>query len=64
MLYTSTGHHQNETITKEEIFHYTYAVIHNPAYLNKYGMNLKREFPHLPFYHDFRKWASWKINAL
>ena len=22
-------------------------------------MNLKREFPRLPFYKDFRKWASW-----
>ena len=22
-------------------------------------MNLKREFPRLPFYEDFRQWAAW-----
>lgn len=22
-------------------------------------MNLKREFPHIPFYPDFWKWAGW-----
>jgi predicted helicase len=46
-------------ITKEDIFHYTYAVLHNPAYRKKYEQNLKREFPRLPFYDDFRKWADW-----
>lgn len=46
-------------ITKENIFHYTYAVLHNPAYRTKYELNLKREFPRLPFYEDFFKWAKW-----
>ena len=52
-------HYKDNTITKEEIFHYTYAVLHNPAYRKKYELNLKREFPRLPFYEDFRKWAAW-----
>jgi len=46
-------------ITKEDIFHYTYAVLHNPTYRKKYELNLKREFPRLPFYKDFWKWAAW-----
>jgi predicted helicase len=52
-------HYQDNTIRKEEIFHYTYAVLHNPAYRKKYELNLKRDFPRLPFYEDFRKWAAW-----
>jgi predicted helicase len=54
-----TGHYHDQTITKEDIFHYTYAVLHNPAYRKKYELNLRREFPRLPFYNDFRKWAAW-----
>jgi len=46
-------------ISKEDIFHYTYAVLHNPAYRTKYELNLKREFPRIPFYPDFWKWAEW-----
>jgi predicted helicase len=54
-----TSHYQNTKITKEDIFYYTYAVLHNPAYRKKYELNLKREFPRLPFYEDFFKWVSW-----
>jgi predicted helicase len=44
---------------KLEIFHYVYAVLHNPAYRQKYELNLKREFPRLPFYPDFWQWVKW-----
>jgi predicted helicase len=37
-------------ITKEAIFHYCYAVLHDPVYREKYAQNLKREFPRIPFY--------------
>jgi predicted helicase len=46
-------------ITKEAIFHYCYAVLHDPAYREKYAQNLKREFPRIPFYADFWQWADW-----
>jgi predicted helicase len=46
-------------ITKEGIFHYCYAVLHDPLYREKYAQNLKREFPRIPFYKDFWKWAEW-----
>ena len=46
-------------ITKTDIFHYVYAVLHHPAYRAKYEINLKREFPRIPFYDGFWKWAEW-----
>ncbi|MDP5017891.1 MAG: DNA methyltransferase, partial [Dolichospermum sp.] len=51
-------HYQDPTITKIDIFHYTYAVLHNPAYRTKYELNLKREFPRLPYYENFQKWVN------
>lgn len=51
-------------ITKPDIFHYVYAVLHNPAYREKYKLNLKREFPRIPFYEDFWQWASWGKRLL
>jgi predicted helicase len=49
----------NAAITKQDIFHYVYAVLHHPAYREKYKLNLKREFPRIPFYDDFWQWATW-----
>jgi predicted helicase len=46
-------------ITKDAIFHYVYGVLHDPIYREKYALNLKREFPRIPFYADFWKWAFW-----
>lgn len=62
-----TAHYKPETgsgkgakkITKEAIFHYCYAVLHDPLYREKYAQNLKREFPRIPFYADFWQWAAW-----
>ncbi|HEY84644.1 MAG TPA: DNA methyltransferase, partial [Chloroflexi bacterium] len=56
-------HYKNKTITRLNIFHYVYAVLHHPAYREKYKINLKREFPRIPFYEDFWQWAKWG-NAL
>jgi predicted helicase len=46
-------------ISKVDIFYYIYAVLHNPEYRKKYELNLKREFPRIPFYDDFFKWVNW-----
>ena len=46
-------------LTKEAIFDYVYAVLHDPIYREKYALNLKREFPRIPFYEDFWQWAGW-----
>ncbi|MEY4767813.1 MAG: hypothetical protein RL637_452, partial [Pseudomonadota bacterium] len=52
------SHYQSD-LTKLDIFHYVYAVLHNPIYREKYELNLKREFPRIPFYADFFQWANW-----
>jgi len=46
-------------ITKDDIFHYVYGVLHDPVYRDTYAQNLKREFPRIPFYPDFWAWAGW-----
>ncbi|MFD1951915.1 type ISP restriction/modification enzyme [Sphingomonas arantia] len=45
--------------TNDLIFNYVYAVLHDPVYLETYALNLKREFPRIPFYPDFARWAAW-----
>ncbi len=55
--------HYGQSVSKEAIFHYVYAVLHHPAYREKYALNLKREFPRIPLYgktlKDFERWAAW-----
>jgi predicted helicase len=50
---------KDRPITKEAIFHYVYGVLHDPVYRKKYALNLKREFPRVPFYADFWQWSDW-----
>ena len=51
-------HYDDNTITKWDIFHYNYALLHHPAYREKYEMNLKRDLPHIPFSEDFWGFAN------
>jgi predicted helicase len=51
--YSDTG------ITKDDIFAYIYAVLHDPVYRETYALNLKRDFPHIPYYPAFRRWREW-----
>ena len=53
------GANKARKITKDAIFHYCYAVLHDPVYREKYAQNLKREFPRIPFYPDFWQWVAW-----
>ena len=46
----------DDGITAEDIFAYTYAVLHDPEYREKYAVDLLREFPRLPLYRDFDAW--------
>ena len=45
-------------ITAEDVFAYTYGVLHDPVYREKYAIDLLREFPRLPFYPEFQDWAK------
>ena len=50
-------HYGDDGITAEDIFAYTYAVLHDPEYREKYTIDLLREFPRLPMYRDFANWT-------
>ncbi|WP_237746662.1 type ISP restriction/modification enzyme [Planktothrix agardhii] len=52
-------YYNDKSIQKIDIFHYTYAVLHNPIYQQKYEQNLKRDFPRIPFYDNFPQWVTW-----
>ena len=45
--------YNDNTITKWDIFHYTYGLLHHPDYREKYQANLKRDLPHIPYAPDF-----------
>ncbi len=51
-------HYKDDTITKWDIFHYTYGLLHHPEYSETYQANLKRDLPHIPFAKDFRGFAE------
>ena len=51
-------HYKDDTITKWDIFHYNYGLLHHPAYREKYEANLKRDLPHIPFAKDFWGFAK------
>ena len=42
------SHYQDDTLTKWDIFHYVYGLLHHPGYREKYQANLKRDLPHIP----------------
>lgn len=52
-------YYNDKTIEKIDIFYYTYAVLHDPIYRQKYEQNLKRDFPRIPFYDNIKQWVKW-----
>jgi predicted helicase len=51
-------HYADSSITKWDIFHYTYALLHSPEYRESYAANLKHELPRIPFAPNFRAFAD------
>lgn len=51
-------HFGDDTISKRDIFHYNYGLLHHPTYREKYQANLKRYLPHIPFAKDFWGFAN------
>ena len=51
-------HYADDTITKWDIFHYNYGLLHHPDYREKYEANLKRDLPHIPFAKNFWRFAK------
>ena len=52
------AHYRDEAITKWDIFHYVYGLLHHPDYRERYQANLKRELPRLPYAPDFWEFAK------
>ena len=52
------AHYRDDTITKWDIFHYVYGLLHHPVYRQRYQANLKRELPRIPFAPDFHAFAA------
>jgi predicted helicase len=59
-----SGNGASAAITKNAIFDYVYAVLHDPAYREKYALNLRREFPRIPFYANFWHWVGWGARLM
>ncbi|WP_369811117.1 type ISP restriction/modification enzyme [Hymenobacter mellowenesis] len=57
-------HYSDASISGEQIFHYAYAVLHDPHYRVAYAQNLKQDFPRLPFYPDFATWSAGGAQLL
>jgi predicted helicase len=52
------SHYKDKSITKWDIFYYTYAVLNHPEYRTRYAANLKRELPRIPYAPDFHAFAK------
>jgi predicted helicase len=53
--------YNSNSISKLNIFHYVYALLHHPTYRTTYAANLKRELPRIPFVaspEDFRAFVK------
>ncbi|MBI2170422.1 MAG: N-6 DNA methylase [Chloroflexi bacterium] len=51
-------HYHDDRISKWDIFHYIYAVLHHPQYRERYAANLRRELPRIPYAPDFWRFAE------
>ena len=51
-------HYGDDSITDKDIFAYVYAMLHDPAYRQRYEIDLRREFPRVYFHDDFAWWAQ------
>ena len=50
-------HYGDDSITAEDIFAYVYAMLHDPAYQQRYEIDLLREFPRVHFQTEFAEFV-------
>ena len=55
------SYYQDDAITKWDIFHYVYGLLHHSDYREQYQANLKLDLPRLPYAPDF--WTFAKAGA-
>ncbi|MCA3458201.1 MAG: N-6 DNA methylase [Rhodobacter sp.] len=62
---TFTDHYgKTAGVTRDGIFAYVYAALHDPLWRETYAINLKREFPRIPLHPHFGLWAGWGQRLL
>ncbi|WP_296239442.1 type ISP restriction/modification enzyme [uncultured Lawsonella sp.] len=57
-LSTYRRHYKDESISKEDIFFYVYALLYHPDYRSRYEANLKKMLPHIPKVANFWSYAQ------
>ena len=50
--------YKDESISKEDIFYYIYALLNHKGYKEKYKDNLSKMLPRIPFVKDFKEFAA------
>ena len=51
-------HYEDNSISKKDIFYYTYGLLHSPAYQERYRNDLAKDLPRIPFAPDFHAFAE------
>ena len=51
-------HYGDDAISKWNVFHYVYALLHHPEYRARFAANLKRDLPRIPYAPDFWGFAN------
>jgi predicted helicase len=51
-------HYRDDSISRWDILHYTFGLLHHPEYRTRYAANLKRELPRIPMAPEFRRFAE------
>ena len=52
------GQYKDKKLSKWDVFHYVYGLLHHPGYRAKFADNLKKSLPRIPFAPDFRAFAA------
>ena len=50
--------YSDSTITKDDVFHYVYGILHAPKYRQRFANDLAKELPRLPFAPGFRAFEA------
>ena len=58
--------YKDESITKKDIFYYTYGILHHVGYREKYKNQLGRGIPHIPMAKEFKPFrdAGYELGQL
>ncbi|RAS24867.1 putative helicase [Streptomyces avidinii] len=48
----------DDAISKDDVFYYTYGLLHSPSYRTQFASDLKKSLPRIPKVRDFRGFAA------